>query len=325
MVSISGMRELREFAIVASCFVIVIGAASAMSSGCGGSDTGQGGAAGAGGTPSSLPSTGGNNTNNGGSSSPNGTGGTVFAGTGGSPAGTGGANAGGSNTGGSNTGGANAGGGGASSSSAVSASASSVSASSAVSVSASSVAASSSVSVSASSVAASSSSTGGGGSLTVWINELHYANVGVDSGEGVEVAGVANTDLTGFKIVLYKSDGTVGPTISLSGTIPAQSNGFGTKNFPHDGIPNGPSDGLALVDSTSHVLQFLSYQGTVLATAGAASGMTSTDIGVAESDSTTPAGQSLQLTGAGHTYSDFTWAPPALATVGMINNGQTFP
>jgi predicted extracellular nuclease len=51
--------------------------------------------------------------------------------------------------------------------------------------------------------------------------------------------------------------------------------------------------------------------------------LTSTDIGVSETGSE-PVGQSLQLTGTGSTYGDFTWQPPAASSFGAINPGQTF-
>ena len=38
---------------------------------------------------------------------------------------------------------------------------------------------------------------------SVFINEIHYDNVGTDSGEKVEIAGPAGTDLSGWKIVRY--------------------------------------------------------------------------------------------------------------------------
>jgi hypothetical protein len=50
----------------------------------------------------------------------------------------------------------------------------------------------------------------------------------------------------------------------------------------------------------------LSYEGSFTATNGPANGMTSTDIGIAE-ESNAVIGSSLQLIGAGFTYSDFTW------------------
>lgn len=56
---------------------------------------------------------------------------------------------------------------------------------------------------------------------------------------------------------------------------------------------------------------------------GAAVGMTSTDIGVAESGSTS-VGASLQLTGTGTTYEDFDWQAGITATFGSINADMCF-
>ncbi|KAA3636123.1 MAG: hypothetical protein DWP92_10010, partial [Armatimonadetes bacterium] len=56
--------------------------------------------------------------------------------------------------------------------------------------------------------------------VPVFINEIHYDNVGTDTGEFVEVAGTAGTDLAGWTIALYNgSNGTVYNTINLSGVI----------------------------------------------------------------------------------------------------------
>ncbi|RMG94041.1 MAG: ExeM/NucH family extracellular endonuclease [Chloroflexi bacterium] len=161
---------------------------------------------------------------------------------------------------------------------------------------------------------------------TVFINEIHYDNSGTDTGEAIEIAGPAGTDLTGWSLVLYNgSTGLTYSTTTLNGTIPNQQNGFGTVSisYPTNGIQNGAPDGIALVDATNTVVQFLSYEGTFTAGDGPAAGMTSMDIGVSESSSTA-AGDSLQLTGTGSTYEDFTWASAMPNTFGAVNTGQTF-
>ena len=163
-------------------------------------------------------------------------------------------------------------------------------------------------------------------SAQVFINEIHYDNASTDTGEAVEVAGPAGTDLTGWTIALYNGSATqlnVYATINLAGTIPDQSGGFGTASFTQSGIQNGSPDGLALVDSGAAVIQFLSYEGTFTAASGPASGMTSADIGVAESSSTA-VGESLQLTGSGASYGDFTWQSAMANTFGAPNTGQAF-
>ena len=130
----------------------------------------------------------------------------------------------------------------------------------------------------------------------VYINELHYDNTGSDTGEMIEVAGPAGTDLTDWNIVLYNGNGGgTYNTIGLSGILPDQKAGIGTLAFAAGGLQNGSPDGLALVapDDTT-VLEFLSYEGVMVATNGPASGLTSTDIGVSE-PYTTPIGESLQI------------------------------
>lgn len=158
----------------------------------------------------------------------------------------------------------------------------------------------------------------------VFINEIHYDNTGTDAGEAIEIAGPAGTALTGWSLVLYNgAGGIVYHTDSLSGTIPNQANGFGVLKYLVDGIQNGAPDGIALVNSTDVVVQFLSYEGSFTAVEGPANGLTSTDIGVFES-STDPIGKSLQLTGVGSMYDQFTWASPMLETFDSPNTAQTF-
>lgn len=158
---------------------------------------------------------------------------------------------------------------------------------------------------------------------TVFVNELHYDNASTDSNEAIEIAGPAGTSLTGWSIALYNGNGgTVYSTINLSGAIPNQCANFGTVSVPAAGIQNGSPDGLALVNGLGQVVQFLSYEGTILATDGPAQGMTSTDIGISE-NGTGAATSSLQLVGTGTTYADFTWTE-ATSSFDNCNASQTF-
>ena len=157
-----------------------------------------------------------------------------------------------------------------------------------------------------------------------WINEFHYDNKGGDKDEFIEIAGNGGIDLTNWRIEAYNgNDGAIYSTINLSGTISSQQNGYGTLAFNARGLQNGGSDALALIDNNGNVIQFLSYEGTMTATSGAAAGMISTDIGVAENSSTNR-NHTLQLSGTGKQYSDFTWQAPASKTKGTMNNNQTF-
>ncbi len=162
----------------------------------------------------------------------------------------------------------------------------------------------------------------------VFINELHYDNAGTDQNEGIEIAGPVGTSLAGWTVVLYNGyDGTAYDTINLSGSIPANCSGMAdgvVVGLPPGGqIQNGGPDGLALVDNANTVVQFLSYEGSFSATNGPASGMTSIDIGVSENGGTA-ANESMQLSGSGVDYEDFSWNAPATASFGSCNPGQVF-
>jgi predicted extracellular nuclease len=164
------------------------------------------------------------------------------------------------------------------------------------------------------------------GMTAVFINEIHYDNAGTDAGEAIEIAGPTGTDLVGWSIALYNgANGALYNTLNLTGFIPDQQDGFGTRFFayPENGIQNGSPDGIALVNPSSAVVQFLSYEGTFAAVGGPAGGLTSTDIGVQE-PSDSPVGFSLQLTGAGTVYEDFVWGTASPNTFGAINTGQSF-
>jgi uncharacterized protein len=161
------------------------------------------------------------------------------------------------------------------------------------------------------------------GPAEVFINEIHYDTAGADVGEFIEVAGAAGTDLTGWSLVLYNGNGgVVYDTEALTGIIPNQDDGFGTLAFLIPGIQNGSPDGVALVDPSGAVVQFLSYEGTLTATNGPAAGLTSVDIGVLETSA--PLGSSLQAGGTGFTANDFAFQPSQNATFGQVNTGQDF-
>tara|TARA_R100000935_G_scaffold8302_7_gene17410 strand:- start:39904 stop:40704 length:801 start_codon:yes stop_codon:yes gene_type:complete len=160
----------------------------------------------------------------------------------------------------------------------------------------------------------------------IWINEIHYDNVGADTGEGFEIAGVAGTNLSDYQMIRYSGNGggfatTTGTPINLSGFIPDEGTGFGTLATLN--TLQNDDEGLALVKiSTGNVIQFLSYEDSLIATDGPAMGMTSEDIGVSESNTTTPTGTSMQLVGTGSEYVDFTWTTGSVASFGVINASQ---
>lgn len=169
---------------------------------------------------------------------------------------------------------------------------------------------------------------GAASAQSVWINEIHYTNTGSDMGEFVEVAGEAGTDLTGWTVVGYDGDaGTVYDTRSLVGTLPDEGTcrvAYGTSDIFYGGLHNGGTtgDGIALVMPDDTVVQFISYEGSFMASEGPAAGMVSVDIGVFE-DGTDPAGMSLQLSGIGTALGDFTWIGPIASSRGEVNSVQT--
>lgn len=159
---------------------------------------------------------------------------------------------------------------------------------------------------------------------TIFINEFHYDNKGVDTGERVEIAGPAGTGLDNWLLLLYNgATGEQYKSIMLAGTFTDQWGGLGFLVFDTPGLQNGAPDGMALVDASGKVVQFLSYEGAFTAKNGGASGLTSTNIGVRESNDSTPEGWSLQLEGTGTTYSDFRWSGPKASTFGAANFDQT--
>jgi DNA/RNA endonuclease G (NUC1) len=163
----------------------------------------------------------------------------------------------------------------------------------------------------------------------VRISEFHYDNTGTDVGEAIEVSGPAGMDVTGWQVVLYNGNGGVTyNTQTLTGAIPVtcETRGVLVLNYPSNGIQNGGTtvsgttepDGIALIDQNGTVVEFLSYEGVVLATNGPAIGLSSTDIGIRELGSEA-VGMSLQRNGDG------TWTGPVASTFGACNDNEGEP
>ncbi|MEM9552227.1 MAG: Ig-like domain-containing protein, partial [Pseudomonadota bacterium] len=150
--------------------------------------------------------------------------------------------------------------------------------------------------------------------LEARINELHYDNDGTDTGEFIEVRVAAGGDVSGLIVELYNGNGGgVYSTLTVSDGSQTTDGDFDyyVLNLPSNGIQNGSPDGLALSNGEG-LIEFLSYEGTFDGFGGAADGVTSTDIGVAESGST-PVGDSLQRN------DDGTWRGPEANTSGAAN------
>jgi endonuclease/exonuclease/phosphatase family metal-dependent hydrolase len=168
----------------------------------------------------------------------------------------------------------------------------------------------------------------------VFINEFHYDNDGTDTGEFVEIAvaqGYAGA-LSDISLLLYNgSNGTVYDTHGLNTFSQGTTTPSGHRLFHKQiaDIQNGAPDGLAVVNTaTSQVLQFISYEGVITATSGAAQGLLSTNIGVSQSGNSEPAGfAAVGLGGSGSRPADFTWTKFGNSTAhspGQPNSGQAF-
>jgi predicted extracellular nuclease len=164
-------------------------------------------------------------------------------------------------------------------------------------------------------------------SQQMWINEIHYDNTGGDVDEFVEVV-LEDTfvgALSDIDVIFYNgSNGTmIVPTLPRTldtFDVGATSNGFTVYSRIVSSIQNGAPDGIALVNDGT-VINFISYEGTMVASNGPAAGMTSVDILVFEPGAI---GESLQLSGTGNQLQLFTWNAPAAHTRGLVNTNQTF-
>ena len=91
--------------------------------------------------------------------------------------------------------------------------------------------------------------------------------------------------------------------------------------FPSNGLQND-DEGLALCYANTTLIQFLSYEGTFMASGDCAGRRDLDGYRVSESSST-PTGESLQLTGTGSDYGDFNWTGPTTDSPGAVNASQT--
>ena len=135
------------------------------------------------------------------------------------------------------------------------------------------------------------------------INEFHYDNVSTDVNEFVEIRiteGLANqpADLSQYTVSLYNGSTQ---TPYLTETLDNLIQTCDTSNcyYVWDAISlqNGSPDGIAL-SGPSELIDFICYEGTFTASSGVASGATSVDVGIAESNATSANG-SLERTAGG--------------------------
>ena len=161
----------------------------------------------------------------------------------------------------------------------------------------------------------------------VAINEFHYDNTGSDTNEGIELIGVNGTDLNNWSIVLYNgTDQSPYKTINLSSIASINETAFSFWHIPISGIQNGSNDGIALVDDTNSVQDFISYEGGLTAVEGPAKALSSVEIIISENMST-PTNYSLQrigsvtINGSNLEFSDDDWEAGE-STWGLVNQNQ---
>jgi hypothetical protein len=159
---------------------------------------------------------------------------------------------------------------------------------------------------------------------SIFVNELHYDNVGLDSLEGIEIASVVGVDLSCYIVYLINGyNGNYYATIVLDSIQYSESCGIEYRHYLKSSIQNGSStegDGLLLYNlCDSSVVQFISYEGVVVANNGLFVGAVSQDIGVFQNSDALVT--SLQLQGSIDT--SFQWVSD-VASFGEVNNSQNF-
>ena len=170
----------------------------------------------------------------------------------------------------------------------------------------------------------------------IFVNEFHYDNAGTDQGEFIEVvAGPGFTgDFSEIDVLLYNgSNGKVYRTLNLGSAEFTRTTTANDFNLFVAGfssiIENGP-DGIAIVNRVTHeVIEFISYEGSFVATDGIAAATVpptvSTNIGVSQTGTEAVGTSGLGRIGSGGVRTDFTWAKiPGSHSKGVVNVGQTF-
>lgn len=152
--------------------------------------------------------------------------------------------------------------------------------------------------------------------ISPFISEFHYDNPGVDVDEFVAVTGPAGLDLSGWQIILYNgANGDPYRSVSLSGVLGGRVDAWAEAYWRIAGMQNGP-DALALVAPADRLIDFVAYEGDVLAASGVAAGLGAKTLPVAEGGAT-DVGSSLQRVGG---VDSWAWVV-APATPGELNRG----
>lgn len=139
--------------------------------------------------------------------------------------------------------------------------------------------------------------------FSVFLSEINYDYPGSDECEFIEIAvpSLARTaeDTTvslynGNNGAVYASETADNFTLGANVQINGAFYDLYYWELPINGIQNGAPDGLS-IDVNGVICEFVSYEGTFTAIGGPANGLTSTDIGVSDSNDAGGEGQSVQL------------------------------
>ena len=174
-----------------------------------------------------------------------------------------------------------------------------------------------------------------------WINEFHYdPSTTNDAGEFLEIVLAPGTS-SDVSLVFYNGGSSAASAAAaipynvtpLGGTsvavVPFSLMTAGTTtpegyrvlsvSFADSNFQNGNPDGVALIID-GVVEEFLSYEGVMTASTGAAAGYTSTDCKVSETQATP--NTSIQRVGPGSRAADFAWIAGAASSKGSPNTSQ---
>ena len=174
-----------------------------------------------------------------------------------------------------------------------------------------------------------------------WINEFHYdPSTANDVGEFLEIVLAPGTS-SDVSLVFYNggsnaasaaaavpynvtpSGGASLAAVPLSlmtaGTTTPEGYRVLSVSFADSNFQNGNPDGVALIID-GVVEEFLSYEGVMTASTGAAAGYTSTDCKVSETQATP--NTSIQRVGPGSRAADFAWIAGAASSKGSPNSSQ---
>lgn len=161
----------------------------------------------------------------------------------------------------------------------------------------------------------------------IYINELHFNNKITDIDKGIEIAGRAGIELENYVLAIYTNQGNLDRTITLSGLVPDQLQGYGAVWVPDPELP--VHSAVALVNTVTGVTtDFIAHRVApgVVANDGPAAGQPAFWQGRNE-DPNTPVNYSIQRQGdIACPNTSLEWVGPAQSSRGQLNFAQSmFP